>query len=266
MEQVNIARLKLNIKHQIMDYNPHCETIFGLTSNRQTFTKESLNNANICDFIDSPNPSTIDRILDDMENKKYVNYLLFKNILDKNSVEQGVLFLYLKITKIKNEYLFEMANWIQWLDLMHRSLEQGYAFISDFHNNNYISNFKSISDIYCLKALYPLLMHIPSEHFEFINNRSLYNVMRSFIQLRKNKNSKDYPRKAYSRINTNVKQEFGLLHCTQSVGSIGLVLNTPLVDCVRNSEMCIPNTHMHHDLLVPMKKDSFLEFFMNKIP
>ena len=231
MDHFQVARLKLNNNYEIVNYNSHFNKLFNPNSTSMTMISA---NTHISNILKSSEINIVD-ILKTLQNESSVSYIYFKNISIHDRTHSGLLLIYVKVSRIHDEYYFEMVNWIAWLQHIHKSLENGYLCISEFNNNKYSKNFRTISDIYCLKALHPLLSHIPSQYFEFINQNSLYNVMRSFIKLRKNKivrenkRPKDFARNVYSRIHTSIKEEFGILHYNYS---LGVFLDKSVVDCI----------------------------------
>jgi hypothetical protein len=281
MEHLQVARLKLDKQYNVINYNVYFGKLFDCTdytgnlsehSSKPEYSLEkelnksdtltTSNHRHICKIINSPEIDIIN-LLNKLRDGQSTSNLIFKNTKINDRTQQGLLVIYLNVRKVANEYYFEMVNWITWLHYIHQSLDGGYSCINKFHDSGQINHFKEISDIYCLKALHPLLLHIPNQHFEFINGHSLYNVMRNFIKSHKNKKTKDYSRNAYSRINTSIKEEFGIIHYHHS---LGLFLNKPIVDCIRNGEMCIPNTSLHNELLIPINRDYLLEHLIKNTP
>ena len=126
--------------------------------------------------------------------------------------------------------------------------------MSEFNNTVNQNDFNKISDAACYKALYPLLTYLPNKSSNGVNQISLYEVMRVFMQLRDMNYSRDYSRNINSRIRTSLKKDYGHNHSD----AIDVIKNQSLLNINFDGEILIPNTVLANNIIIPISHDYFL--------
>ena len=252
MSTINISYLKINLEQQIIDYNENLANLFNL------------------DQISQPAPlSNIINSLSQIHSLKNIKIGELHSIIAFcnnriNSIpnHDSMLILYATITRHSDYYLIRIVNWLNWLHHISNSLEHGYSLMSKFNQNNSKDKFSKISDACCFKAFYPLITYIPQKFSSGVNQYSLFEIMRIFVKRREDGNyTKDYSRNVYSRIRTNLKQEFNL----DNFDAIDLIKDDELLKIRYENNICIPNTLLFEDIILLIDHDQLLVSVIDSI-
>ena len=252
MHAINISYFKLDLSGKTIEYNEDFINLFNLNC-----IKEQLSIECIFD-VETMNQY---QFMNEMEIGEHRSFIQFRNFQIKNN-HQAMLILYIIVTKQNNYYLIRMVNWLNWLHNIVNSMEYGYGLIKDFNDTMSKNIFTKISDASCYKALYPLATYIPRKLSNGISQLSLFEIMRIFIKQRNElKYSRDYARNIYSRIRTNLKQEYGLY----SMDIIDLLKNDNIVNIKFGDQICIPRTILAKNITVLVEHDALLILLINKL-
>ena len=87
--------------------------------------------------------------------------------------------------------------------------------------------------------------------------------MRTFVKQRDNsiKYSRDYARNTYSRIRTNLRKDYKLT----SVEVVDLIRNQQLLNICFNGEVCIPDTTLVKNIILPINHDILLTLLIDRL-
>ena len=202
------------------------------------------------------------RMIDDMHVNQKQSFILFYNTKVNNALENNALSLmYAVVEKSNNYYTIYLTNWLNWLHGVSGALESGYSLISKLNDKMSQSDFSSLSDAACYKALNPLLSYLPNKLSNSVTQFSLFEVMRIFIKQREIIFTRDYARNVYSRIRTNLRKEYG--HNYNDV--VDLIKTDSLINIRFNDEILIPNTTLVSNIIYPTVHDDFLLSIIDSI-
>ena len=203
------------------------------------------------------------RVLNEIKvGEKQSFILLYNTQVNKANENNALLIMYAVVQKNDNCYTVRVINWLNWLHGISSSLENSYSLISKFNNNTKQTDFTSLSDAACYKALYPLLTYLPNKLSNGVTPISLFEIMRVFVKQREINFSRDYARNIYSRVRTSLRKEYG--HNNTNV--IDLIKNDELVKINFDGEILIPNTTLEKNIMYPIEHDSFLMSIIDAIP
>lgn len=252
MSTINISYLKINKEQQIIDYNQNLANLFNLD---QVGQPEPLSN-----IINSLNQITK---LKDIKAGELHSIIAFCNSrINPTLTYDSMLILYATISKHDDHYLIRIVNWLNWLHYISNSLEHGYSLMSKFNQNNSKDKFSKISDACCFKAFYPLITYIPQKFSSGVSQCSLFEIMRIFVKRREDGSyTKDYSRNVYSRIRTNLKQEFNL----DNFDAIDLIKDDALLNIQYKNNICVPNTLLLEDIILSVEHDQLLVAVIDSI-
>ncbi len=245
MTTIKVAYLKLNLNGYIIDCNNDFAKLFNITLKSLKLRPISilLRNYTCQD-------------LKDIGKDELSSFIIFCNInMNKTKKQDSMIILYAVVTREEQYYSIKIVNWLNWIHYITNSLEHAYEAMYNFNNITNKTKFKQISDVYCYKALYPLITYIPHKYSNSVSQSSLFEIMRVFFKQREdNKYSKDYARNVYSRIRTSLKQELNM----DSFDAIDVIKNHRLLRIKYNGNIFIPNTLLVEDIVLPVKHDLFL--------
>ena len=245
-KKINVSYCKLDLNANIISFNDDFINMFN------------LRNKNIKDMsIKSVANLSIDyQILNGIGVGNKKSFMLFINTkINQNMKYNAMSIVYILVSRQKNHYSIRMVNWLNWLHNIAESLEHGYTLMSKFNDSISKNKFRKISDASCYKALYPLITYIPKKFSNGVSQISLFEIMRVFVKQRNElKFTKDYARNIYSRIRTNLRQEYNL----ESTDVIDLIKNKDLVNINFNGEIYILHTVLVKNIIFLIEHDTLL--------
>ncbi len=241
METLKISYVKLDLNMNILDFNNNLINLFRL--NKKDLKGQSVDNI--------VNIKEHQKCISKLTNGQQISVMIFKHHKAYNaSFENATIILYTLIRRENDEYHIRIINWLNWLHNIYGSIELGYESLSLINDKYEKNDFKSLSNIACFKAFYPLLALTPNK----FNPLAFYNILRIFTPKKQEAYSKDYTRNICSRLITNVKREIGI-----SISNpIEVIKNEDLLNFRYKGEICIPNTSTINDLIIPVETDHFL--------
>ena len=245
---LKISYCKLDLTANIIDFNQNFSTLFDVPKETKLSLLSYFNlNKNFLYQIK-------------LGDRK--SFILFYNTKINNAVENNALMLmYAVVVKSDNYYTVHFTNWLNWIHGISGSLENSYSLITEFNDNTKKTEFTTISDAACFKALYPLLSYLPNKSSNGISQASLFDILRVFVRLRETNFSRDYARNVYSRVRTSLRKEYG----HDYIDVIDLIKNNDLVNINYGSERLIPNTILASNIMYPIEQDNFLLTVINSI-
>ncbi len=251
MKTLPIFCCEYNLNNQLIKFNKEYVKFFNL-DNQQTKTSLEANAI-------FNNNSEIYNQIQDLEINDTKSMIIFKNHTMDTSVNNSSLcILYANIKRHENSYVVKIINWLNWLHNVHLANEDNYSFISELNNDkNVKSKFNQISALCCFKALYPLLMHVPSKYRS--NSHAFYEIMRIFIDNPTSEiYSKDYARNTKSHLQTLLKRKLG-----NDKDLVDIIHNENLLSICHNGQIHMPATQVYEDLVYPIKENKLLNYFMD---
>jgi hypothetical protein len=153
-------------------------------------------------------------------------------------------------------YIVYMTNWLNWIHWLSMSLELGYNLMRRFNDTHSRDEFVRISDAGCYKALFPLVTYIPQKSTSGVGQISLFEIMRVFIKHRSPelKYNRDYARNVYSRIRTNLKNDYNLF----ATDMIDLIKNPKILNIQFNDNIYLVDTVLVKNILLAVNHDYLL--------
>ena len=244
LNYLDIIHVTIDTKFNVVDCNIHSQRLFGLSQHTKPLLRDILQ-VNLADYIS-----------EEMTVNEQKSFILFKNSTTKpNTSNNAILVLYCLVSKHDNGYQLLFVNWLNWLHYITRSLEVSYLFMSEFNNVRTKEEFVKISDAGCYKALFPLITYIPNKSTSGVGQISLFEIMRIFIKQRDNSlYTRDYARNVYSRIRTNLKQDYNLT----SIDFIDLLKNPKLLKINFNGHIYLIDTLLIKNIFLKINPDVFL--------
>jgi hypothetical protein len=255
MSNIKVSYLKIDIKSQILDYNKNFVEFFGLQNKK-------LSELKLADIIQTLNPNVYNCIKS-LKLEESKNVLLFKTCNSLSTLTpDSVVILYAIMTRVNDGYTILFVNWLNWINNLYSSLENGFTSIANLDEEEFKSKINYLSETYWFKALLPLITHTPKSLLGQISSHVLFKILRIFNNKRgANYFSKDYNRDTISRIKNHIKQTTGVVLPNIKM----LVENTSLVDLHRGGQIVIRETSLNEDILIFPKKDELLEFLIFKL-
>jgi hypothetical protein len=239
--KLNISYCKLDSKTNIVDLNESFIQTFNLQNNTNLAIRSVFN----------LNP----KFLHEMQIGDKKSFMLFYNSkINLATHNNSILIMYTLVEKNDSHYVIRIINWLNYIHGISNSLEIGYSLMSKFNDSTRKTEFSKISDASCYKALYPLVTYLPRKSSNGVSQISLYEIMRVFVKLRDMQYSRDYARNVYSRIRTNLKQEYNL----ENTDVIDLIKNEEILNINFNGEIHIPYTTLVKNIILLIEHDYML--------
>ncbi len=237
MNRIKVAYLKLNLHHMVLEHNEHFVKLFNYElGNLPALSLTGLFRVERWDNLS----------IDQLGIGEQQSYTLFRNRKTKMGAETTVVVLYILVKRYKDHYTVKIINWLNWLYGVHHTLESAYKCINKFNHETAKQPFAKLSVASGFKALYPLITHIPLKFNGGIFPSAMAEIMQAFAIKRKtNYYSRDYARNIYSRIKTDLKNEYNL----EYVDAIDLIHNNDLLNIVFDDEVSLANTELVHNLI-----------------
>lgn len=253
MKALKIAYAKLDLSHQIIEANDNFKYLFNLS---QFIGDTELPNIPVANVF----PHNLNEILQSINSKKINSVMLIQNRNENNSLDSAIMFLYLNITKTKDNYFLRIVNWLNWLHNIYQSFGHSYQLISNLGSIIKKDDFCKISDASCFKAMYPLITYVPNKFVYGINHGVLFDIMNLFIKQRGGeKCTKDYTRNIYSRLRTNLRKEFQL----ENIEMMDIIQDDQLLNIKIKDEIQIPKTMLKKNIATRINNDKFLDMVIN---
>ena len=254
MKPLKVAYLKLDLAHNVIDYNDDLKALFNV----EKPTPEILQ---LGDFIQDL-PTNLPKLISEIEVEQTKSIILIRNNQDPKGSEKALFFLYAVVSKTKDEYLIRIVNWLNWVHNLYGSFSKSYSLVSNLDAIVKKDNFSQISDASCFKAMYPLLTHVPDKFVYGINQGILFEIMHFFVRHRNEKSfTKDYSRNIYSRIRTNLKQDFNI----DNTEIIEILHDDKLLNIKHEDNIHIPKTAVNTSVANFIENDTFLINVINAV-
>lgn len=241
MNELKISHCKLDSQANIIEFDDNFSKTFNLEGHIKLSFKSVFNITHTALYAMKPG-----------DKKSFI--MFYNTTINQSDKPNALLMMYLVAHKKDDGYTVSLTNWLNWLHNVRSSLENSYLAMSEFNNTVNQNDFNKISDAACYKALYPLLTYLPNKSSNGVNQISLYEVMRVFMQLRDMNYSRDYSRNINSRIRTSLKKDYGHNHSD----AIDVIKNQSLLNIDFDGEILIPNTVLANNIIIPISHDYFL--------
>lgn len=246
MFKINVAYVKINQNHEILDYNRYFSDYCGLDANCKL---KGLVLSKL-DYLPSFN---LNQLLSNVNTDGTM--IAFSN---KNFNKQTMVAItYVSIKKTDKYTIIRFSNWLNWINALNLSMDNAYSDMSRLNKNHEIQQYVQISsEAGWFKALYPLLTHIPNNLSNMISSWAVFDILHCFVQKRgENKYTKDYNRDTLSRIKNSIKKYNGII----DIDIRDILDSNQFVNLKYGDELFIPYSGIKDTILFAVKADNLLE-------
>ncbi|MBP9742264.1 MAG: hypothetical protein KBD37_02800 [Burkholderiales bacterium] len=237
MSTIKVAYLKLNLQYRVLEHNKHFAKLFNYEFGNMpdlTFT--------VLFGLSLQGNSQIEKL----QIGEQEAYTILRNRRSGQCAENTVVVLYALVKRYENYFTVKIVNWLNWLHGIDYSLEGGYACVNEI---KFVTSklFNKLSIAAGFKSLYPLIAHVPQKFNGGIFPSAIAEIMQLFaLKPKADHYSRDYARNIYSRIKTNLKQEYN----QEYVDVIDLIHDNELLNIILEDEVSILNTELTKNLML----------------